>query len=174
MYDDIYRIPGLLRIPGAPAGVSTDAFVNLVDYTATILDLAGVDPDPLADGRSLTPLTTGTTPADWRTDVTAEFHGHHFPYPQRMLRTQRHKLVVNPESVNELYDLQADPDELTNRYDDPTFAEVRAKLLHRLYERLRDGGDNFHHWMTSMYPVGGKDYDTSLSDFEGARHQEIN
>lgn len=172
MYDDIYRIPGLLRVPGGPAGVESDDFTSLVDLTATILDLAGVDPDSEADGRSLLPITRGETPADWRQDITAEFHGHHFPHPQRMLRTPSHKLIVNPESVNELYDLVADPDELHNRYVDPAYREVRDDLLHRLYEQLRRRGDNFHHWMTSMYPVGGKSYDTSLSDFEGELHQE--
>ncbi|MCG5215598.1 sulfatase-like hydrolase/transferase [Streptosporangium soli] len=173
MYDDIYRIPGLLRVPDTAGGTSTPAFVSLVDFTATILDLAGAEPEPGADGRSLVPFARGAEPADWRADITAEFHGHHFPYPQRMLRTSRFKLVVNPESVNELYDLQSDPYELTNRYDDHMLADVRADLMQRLYQRLRDSGDNFHHWMTSMYSVGGKDYDTSLSDFEGASHQGL-
>ncbi len=172
MYEDIYRIPGVLRVPGATEGQAVSSFVSLVDYTATILDLAGVPADQGADGRSLLPIAHGQTPEDWREDITAEFHGHHFPYPQRMLRTRLHKLVVNPESINELYDLDADPDELVNRYDDPALDDVRADLLQRLYERLRTSGDNFHHWMTSMYDVGGKDYDTSLSDFEGTRHQE--
>jgi hypothetical protein len=39
-------------------------------------------------------------------------------------------------------------------------------LLARLYRQLRERGDNFYHWMTSMYPVGGKDHDASLSSFE--------
>ncbi|UFU02998.1 sulfatase-like hydrolase/transferase [Ruania suaedae] len=171
MYEDIYRIPGLLRLPDSAGGRRSEAFTSLIDYTATILDLAGLEPDAHADGRSLLPLAHGQEPADWRQDITAEFHGHHFPYPQRMLRTRRHKLVVNPESVNELYDLEADPDEMHNRYQDEALADVRAELLHRLYEHLREGGDNFHHWMTSMYDVGGKSYDTSLSDFEGVQHQ---
>ncbi|MFC4009002.1 sulfatase-like hydrolase/transferase [Nonomuraea purpurea] len=173
MYDDIYRIPGLLRVPGSPGGGSTGAFVSLVDFTATILDLAGAGPEPDADGRSLVPFALGEEPAGWREDITAEFHGHHFPYPQRMLRTRRFKLVVNPESVNELYDLEEDPSELTNRYGDPALGEVQSALIGRLYQRLRASGDNFHHWMTSMYAVGGKDYDTSLSDFEGANHQGL-
>jgi arylsulfatase A-like enzyme len=96
----------------------------------------------------------------------AEFHGHHFPYPQRMLRTDRYKLVVNPESCNELYDLETDPHELHNRYGDETLAGVRADLVRRLYDLLRSRGDNFFHWMTSMYEVGEKTYDTSLSAFE--------
>lgn len=170
MYDDIYRVPGLLRVPG---GVPhrEKRFVTLLDYTATILDAAGLPADPEADGRSLLPLARGESPQDWPDAVVAEFHGHHFPYPQRMIRTSDAKLVVNPESVNELYDLRRDPHELTNVYANPAYRDVRDRLLRRLYEDLRERGDNFHHWMTSMYPVGGKDYDTSLSDFEGARNQ---
>ncbi|MGH3742687.1 MAG: sulfatase/phosphatase domain-containing protein, partial [Micromonosporaceae bacterium] len=119
------------------------------------------------DSRSLLPLVRGEHP-DWPQELVAEFHGHHFPYPQRMLRTDRHKLVINPESCNELYDLVSDPCELHNRYDSPELADVQRSLLQRLYHLLRERGDNFYHWMTSMYDVGGKDYDTSLSVFEAA------
>jgi arylsulfatase A-like enzyme len=174
MYDDIYRIPGILRVPGGVPGRREERFASLLDYTATILDIAGLDPDPDADGLSLLPLARGEAPArPWREVVLAEFHGHHFPYPQRMIRTKTRKLIVNPESLNELYDLDRDPDELANVYDDPAYHAERDQLLHRLYTELRDRGDNFHHWMTTMYPVGGKDYDTSLSDFEGTQHQDI-
>ncbi|OSC49727.1 sulfatase, partial [Streptomyces sp. 4F] len=92
--------------------------------------------------------------ADWDEDIVCEFHGHHFPYPQRMLREDRYKLVVNPDSVNELYDLHNDPDELQNIHDHPEQAEVRSRMTRRLYGVLRERGDNFHHWMTSMYDVG--------------------
>jgi len=98
--------------------------------------------------------------------MLAEFHGHHFPYPQRMLRTRTHKLVVNPESTNELYDLVRDPDELVNRIGDLDYADVRRALMAELYRQLRDRGDNFYHWMTSMFDVGGVDYDVTLSSFE--------
>ena len=70
--------------------------------------------------------------------MLAEFHGHHFPYPQRMLRTRTHKLVVNPESCNELYDLVLDPGELINLIGDPDHAAVQRALLAELYRQLRD------------------------------------
>ncbi|WP_053204199.1 hypothetical protein [Jiangella muralis] len=38
--------------------------------------------------------------------MLCEFHGHHFPYAQRMLRDDRYKLVVNPEGIDELYGLE--------------------------------------------------------------------
>ncbi|MDI5963772.1 sulfatase-like hydrolase/transferase [Streptomyces sp. SL13] len=166
MYEDIYRIPGIIRVPGQPPQVRRE-FATLMDCTATILDLAGADASRAVDGSSLLPLVRGEQPP-WREELLAEFHGHHFPYPQRMIRDDRYKLVVNPESVNELYDLAADPHELTNAHDDPALRPVRARLTRRLYDLLRDRGDNFYHWMTSMSDIGSSDYDVTLSAFEPA------
>ncbi|MEV6347331.1 sulfatase-like hydrolase/transferase [Actinoplanes sp. NPDC051851] len=164
MYEDIYRTPGIVRIPGAPPQVR-DEFVSLLDCTATILDLAGVDTAPAVDSRSLVPLVKGEDPG-WQPDIVCEFHGHHFPYPQRMLRDDRYKLVVNPESVNELYDLERDPDELLNVYHHPEMAPVRERMTARLYRLLVERDDRFYHWMTSMYPVGAVDHDPTLSGLD--------
>src|SRR5690606_10846085 len=93
MYEDIYRTPGILRVPGGRAGQVRTEFVSLLDATATILDLAGIDPSPAIDSRSLLPMARGEQQPDWAQDIVCEFHGHHFPYPQRMLRDDHHKLV---------------------------------------------------------------------------------
>ncbi|WP_257790998.1 sulfatase-like hydrolase/transferase [Mycetocola zhujimingii] len=171
MYEDIYRTPGIVRIPGAPAGQVRDEFVSLLDCTATFLDLAGIDQSSAVDSRSLVPLVSGEHP-DWADDIVCEYHGHHFPIAQRMLRNDRYKLVVNPESVNELYDLLRDPDELNNVYTLPDMAEIRESMMQRLYDLLRERGDKFYHWMTTMYDVGGVGYDPSLSGFDDAAYQK--
>ncbi len=170
MYEDIYRTPGIVRIPGGPQGQVRSEFVSLLDCTATILEIAGIDPSPAVDSRSLVPLVNGQHP-EWAPDIVCEFHGHHFPYPQRMLRDDRFKLVVNPDSVNELYDLLSDPDELVNLYASPESADVRRRMLARLYELLRLRGDNFYHWMTSMYEVGDVAHDPTLSGLDEASYQ---
>jgi arylsulfatase A-like enzyme len=164
MYEDIYRTPGIIRMPGAPPQVR-DEFVSLLDCTATILDLAGLAADEAVDSRSLAPIVRGGHP-DWQPDIVAEFHGHHFPYPQRMLRDDRYKLIVNPDSTNELYDLELDPDELLNVYHHPEMAPVRGRLLRRLYDLLVERDDRFYHWMTSMYEVGDVAYDPTLSGLD--------
>jgi arylsulfatase A-like enzyme len=173
MYEDIYRTPGLIRVPGQRPGVVRTELVSLLDCTATILDLAGLDPEPAVDSRSLLPLVRAgeQESVPWAEDIVCEFHGHHFPYPQRMLRGDRYKLVVNPESVNELYDLVEDPDELINIYSDPRAESVRREMLQRLYEVLRDRGDNFYHWMTSMYEVGAVDHDPSMSGLDESTYR---
>ncbi|BDZ64102.1 sulfatase-like hydrolase/transferase [Agromyces mangrovi Wang et al. 2018] len=170
MYEDIYRTPGILRIPGGPAGQVRTEFVSLLDCTATILDIAGLDSSPAVDSRSLVPLVAGEQ-VEWDADIVCEFHGHHFPYPQRMLREDRYKLVVNPDSVNELYDLERDPDELQNVYAHPEMDAVRGRMMQRLYRVLRDRGDKFYHWMTTMYDVGEVDYDPTQSGLDETTYQ---
>lgn len=165
MYEDIYRTAGIVKVPGQPAGQVRTEFVSLLDCAATILELAGLVSAGAVDSRSLLPLVSGAD-VPWQEDIVCEFHGHHFPYPQRMLRNDRYKLVVNPDSVNELYDFENDPDELLNVYELPEYAAVRRTLLQRLYELLKQRGDNFYHWMTSMYEVGDITYDPSLSGLD--------
>jgi len=119
----------------------------------TFLDLAGAPVPDYVAGRSIAPLLEGDRPADWPDEVYLQFHGHHFPYPQRGIRTRTHKLVVNPPDVNELYDLLADPDEMRNVYTEPSYAAIRDDLMRRLYAHLVASDDNFHHWMTTMFKV---------------------
>src|SRR5699024_6797959 len=145
MYEDIYRTADIMRSPDSPACQVRQQFGSLLDTTATVLDECGLDPSSAVDSRSRLSLMRSTL-QDRDADIVCEFHGHHFPYPQRMLRTDRYKLVVNPDSVNELYDLQADPDELHNRYRHPEMHEIRAALISDLYRRLHARGDNFFHW----------------------------
>lgn len=168
MYDDTYRVPLVVRMPGGRSGVVEDRFVNLVDLTATFVDIAGAPIPAHFDGRSLRPLLepSRAEPPAWRDYIVAEFHGHHFPYPQRMIRTATHKLVINPPDIDELYDLVNDPLEMVNQIDNPAYAEVRRQLAGQLYEELRASGDNFYHWMTSMYPVGVAAGDASLSQYK--------
>ncbi|MFF6959470.1 sulfatase-like hydrolase/transferase [Streptomyces sp. NPDC008317] len=158
MYEDIYRVPAIARVPGGPAQVS-DAFATLTDLNPTLLDIAGLPASEPCDGDSLLPLLTGDTGGARavldRTEVVAEFHGHHFPYSQRMIRDRRYKLVHNPESVHELYDLDRDPHELRNVHGSPAYADVRRELTGRLYRELLRRGDPAHSWMGYTADIGG-------------------
>lgn len=149
MYDDIYRVPLLMSASGIEPGAVIDDFVALTDLAPTIRQVSGLDPVEPCDGRVLPTMRHRQAPWNSATDryVVAEFHGHHFPYPQRMVRTDAFKLVINPESVNELYDLRHDPDELHNVYELPRMRRTRRQLTHQLYEELQLRGDGFFKWM---------------------------
>lgn len=167
MYDDIYNVPFIARIPGVSTVGRSDAFVSLIDLPATVLDIVGLDTSLVEDGRSIVDLTRGEDVEGWRQDIVCEFHGHHFPLQQRMLRTRDFKLVINPESINELYDLRLDPAEINNVYTVPVYDEIRRELATNLYLQLRERGDHsFAKWMAAMTDFDIPLVNTARSDLD--------
>ncbi len=148
MYEEIYRIPLIVRWPqGALRGARCEEMVHLHDLMPTLLEAARIEPPENLDGRSLLPLLRGHLPDDWYTECFCEYHGSELGlYSQRMVVTKTHKLVFNIPDRNELYDLQNDPHELNNVYDDPAYAEVRRELAERLIAWLEGTGDMMDRW----------------------------
>ena len=64
-----------------------------------------------------------------------------------ILRTGRHKLVYYPNDMDELYDEQADPDEIHNLNGEPAYQSLREELQERLLLRMKQAGDPLHIWM---------------------------
>jgi hypothetical protein len=58
----------------------------------------------------------------------------------KAVRTERHKLIhwVHKEGVDELYDLQRDPYEITNVISDAAYATIRDKLKKELRKLVAD------------------------------------
>lgn len=137
MYEDIYNVPMIAR--GLGVDDVSDEFVSLLDLAPTFLDAAGIETPAVYEGRSLFDLGDDTD--DWRNYVTAEFHGLNYPYEQRMLRTERYKLILNAGDVNELYDLVEDPHELTNHASNSEYSDVSAELRRILVDILNTRDD---------------------------------
>ncbi len=140
MYEESLRMPLIVRWPGVtPAGSRNHDLVQNLDYAETFLDIAGAVIPADMQGRSLVPALKGETPADWRSAIYYHYyeHGGHGVAQHCGIRTQRHKLIrfyVSDEW--EFYDLQRDPDELTNQYENPHYALLISKLKEQL-EHLR-------------------------------------
>jgi arylsulfatase A-like enzyme len=146
MYEESLRTPLLVRWPERiAAGTVVEAMVQNVDLAPTFLELAGVPVPGDVHGRSLLPLLAGERPDDWRTSIYYhyyEFPGVHAVPKHHGVRTERYKLIRFEElEATELFDLRADPRELTSVADDPDYEDVRAELeaeLARLRERFGD------------------------------------
>ena len=149
MYEECQRTPLLVRYPKAvAAGTRSKALAMNIDYAPTLLDFAGVEIPADIQGRSLKGVLTskGEIPAEWRTGV----YYHYYEYPSWHsvkrhygIRTERYKLIHFYNDVDEweLYDLQEDPNELRNRYDDPAYAAVREEMHARLKELQAEADD---------------------------------
>lgn len=138
MFEESYRTPLLIQWPGVtkPGSVNSDIVSNL-DFAETMLDMAGVKVPSDMQGRSMVSILKGKSPKDWRT----EHYYHYYEYPavhsvkrHYGISTEQYKLIHYYYDIDEweLFDLKADPQEMRNVYNDPSYASAKADLHKRL------------------------------------------
>ncbi|MHC4131677.1 MAG: sulfatase-like hydrolase/transferase [Planctomycetota bacterium] len=156
MYEEALRMPFLVRWPGhiKPGSTSKGMILN-VDFAPTIMDAAGIRPDPDMQGRSFVELLMGTTPSDWRKSMYYRYYYSHFETePHLGVRTHTHKLIYFDRIDQwEMYDLVKDPHEMNNVYNDPEYKQLVTELkkeLKRLQTELGDDPKDI-----GDYPNGG-------------------
>jgi len=147
MYDPSQRMPFLVRYPKAiPAGTRSDAIIENIDFPALMLDFAGVETPDTMQGRSFRRICeTGKEPDDWKKVAYYRYWmhmAHHWNPSHFGIRTKEYKLIFyyacDMKGGNqtppgwELYDLQKDPTEVHNVYDDPAYAEVAKRMKQQL------------------------------------------
>lgn len=138
-YEGSARIPFVIRYPArVPAGRVVDEALSCVDFLPTILALMDVPTAGKEQGRDASALFAGAAPEGWR-DLT--FLRSTPGNVWLCAVTGRHKLVVSAADRPWLFDLEADPDELRNRIDDPSLRDVVRRMAKGLLEygtRYRD------------------------------------
>lgn len=144
MYDCITRVPCIAWSPnrfGQPRSIK--GLCQLMDLGPTILDLAGVKKPDWMEAQSLLPALEGE-PFEGRPFVIAE-HGRDMFLNTMdfvtMIRTTGWKLVHFIDKPDgQLFNLQTDPAEEINLWDDPDCREIKSQLLDTLREfRIRSG-----------------------------------
>jgi arylsulfatase A-like enzyme len=134
-FEESYHVPIVVRGLGVvDPGRTSDAFVTLCDFAPTFCEMAGAEPLVGTHGRSIVPLLGGETPDDWPQTFYGQFTGTEYYYTQRIVRDARFKYVFNGFDFDELYDLEKDPHEMTNLAQDPTYEEVKRRLVDALWE----------------------------------------
>jgi len=139
-YEGLVHVPLIWRWPGrVAAGVRRQALVELLDKAPTILDFAGIEVPAHMQGRSLRGLLEDPGAADHHRDFarTEYYDALDLPDASRatMIRTDRYKLVVyHGHGLGELFDLEADPWEHDNHWDDPGHAALKTELLLKSFD----------------------------------------
>src|SRR5262249_48913624 len=148
-YEPAIRAPLLTRYPGKVAARgATSALVEFIDIAPTILEFCGVSIPAAIQGRSLVPLLTGKARAH-RDEVYIEYSENE----EAAVRTDRWKLIYTtgkrerqdgyatgrplPGRTIRLYDLERDPEEMTNVGARPENSRVVADLVRKLADHLR-------------------------------------
>ncbi|HVJ24599.1 MAG TPA: sulfatase/phosphatase domain-containing protein, partial [Burkholderiales bacterium] len=128
------RYPKLIK-----PGTVVEPMVLALDIAPTLIELGGGKPGAQIQGRSFKRLLRGERKG-WRKSFLVEYYNESaWPWivgmSYKAVRTERAKLIhwVHKEGVDELYDLDADPYEITNVMRKPAYGKVRE----RLYGELR-------------------------------------
>ena len=140
MYEPALRTPLIVHWPGVTKpGSVCDSLVQNIDYAPTFLSLAGVKEPPKMHGQSLVDLLRGKKPESWRESIYYHYHQKdsgrisHTVAPHYGVRSDRYKLIyVVEHEAYELYDLQTDPGEMRNLFDDPKHTKTREAMLEML------------------------------------------
>jgi arylsulfatase A-like enzyme len=136
MYEHTVGTPLIFRGPGIPKGERCDAQCYLRDLYPTVCEMAGIEIPETVQGRSLVPVLRGEA------DSLYPCVFGHFRDAQRMIRTDRWKLVHYPQiDKYQLFDLANHPNELNNLATGPCRATVFAELRGKLEAWQKEVGD---------------------------------
>lgn len=162
-FESSVRVPLMISWPGAVKPGEFDQLTESVDLFPSILDFCGLEIPETSQGRSLTPLIAadGEDYSErkilFAENVMPEVitHGEtgYFFVPgkgvggvrhpdAKMARTRRWKLNYYPGNGGELYDLEQDPGEWNNLYDDPAHQGAVEELKSALLDWMITADEN--------------------------------
>ncbi len=163
IYEESLRMPFVIRYPKEIKGGTTiDDIILNVDFASLFADYAGIENPSFVQGQSFRENLKGDTPADWRKSMYYRYWAHAPRRPGHFgIRNDRYKLAffygshlgingaekkVNTEPAWEFFDLQSDPGENRNAYNDPKYQSIikdmKQELL-RLREEVGDTDEQF-------------------------------
>jgi len=136
-------VPLTVQWPGRiAAGTVHDGLTSHVDLMPTLLDLAGAEIPEGIDGKSMAGLLRGDTPTA-RDEIFCDVHNQGY-----MTRKGKWKFVLNAtvlkgefiRKIDELYDMENDPHEITNLASEPDHADRVATMRESILEWLHQSG----------------------------------
>ena len=140
-YEGLVRVPLIFSWPGhIKQGLKSDALVELVDIAPTLLELTGHAVPKEMQGKSLLPIIEGKTDPGFHRQFVRSVYYKVLNGPESyatMLRTRRYKIVnYHGHDLGELFDLEKDPNEFNNLWDNPAHADIRFELMKKNFDAL--------------------------------------
>ena len=152
VYEEASHGPFALRYPPLVSSPRVeDRLIQVIDLAPTIYELAGIQIPSDVDGKSLVPLMRNTS--DWRdamllegwpgdpnaddetsADINAQAKQAKVDEHYQAIRTERFVYIETDNDAAELYDTLADPYEMNNLVNDPSFKKTVKKLSKRLHK----------------------------------------
>jgi arylsulfatase A-like enzyme len=140
-YEHSIRIPLIMAGPGIGKNAQTDAYVYLLDIYPTLCELIGIDRPASVDGQSFA--------ATLRDPAAPARETLYFAFTEkiRSVKDRRYKLIEYRHKGNkltQLFDLDTDPNELTNLHGKQEYSEIEERLRGELHHYKQAWDDEAH------------------------------
>ncbi len=123
-YESSVRIPLIFSMPSRlPSNTRSGSLAQIHDILPTVLSMAHINLPAQTEGCDLQPAFEGNPVRD---HVLAEYY--HTLDPSRMIRDHRYKYIHTEDDIDELYDLDNDPNEELNLAWYPQYADLVAEM----------------------------------------------
>ncbi|MFT4566215.1 MAG: arylsulfatase A-like enzyme [Saprospiraceae bacterium] len=162
IYEEALRMPFVIRYPKEIKGGSKiDDIILNIDFPALFADYAGIKKPDFIQGSSFRNILNGHPVEDWRDEIYYRYWQHIPVRPAHFgIRDERYKLALfygQPLDMNgaqkettepawEFYDLQEDPNEVNNAYNDPSYKAKITEMKKRLSKLRQEIGDTDEHY----------------------------
>lgn len=144
LWEEAIRTPVIISAPNQKSrGTKCAQLVELIDLYPTVVELAGLQPEPGAQGHSLRPLLDNPLLPHTRRDAFSQTHQGY------CLRTGHWAYMWYPATKNKqqgsmLYDLSIDPKQHRNLTQAPSLRTFQMNLQRRLQERINQARAEAH------------------------------
>ena len=146
MYDNSIRVPLIVFDPRVNTHQDVSDMALNIDVPSTIVDLAGIKAPESWQGKSLMPMVKKETKTIGRDTILIE-HIWDFSEipPSEGVRTKKWKYFryVNDKSIEELYDLEKDPQEIKNLIGKKKYNAVADKLRAKTDELIKKNSNEY-------------------------------
>ncbi|WP_282040924.1 sulfatase-like hydrolase/transferase [Winogradskyella flava] len=146
MYDNSIRVPLIVFDPRANTHQDVSDMALNIDVPSTIVDLAGIEAPETWQGKSLMPIVNKETKTIDRDTILIE-HIWDFSEipPSEGVRTKKWKYFryVNDKSIEELYDLEKDPQEIKNLVGKKKYKTILDNLRAKTDELIKKNSNKF-------------------------------
>mgnify|MGYP003681987387 FL=1 len=147
MYEESLRTPILMRYPKEiKKGTEINELIQNLDFAPTFLDYAGIEIPSNIQGKSFRNIVNQTH-SEWRDAIYYTYYEYpsvHMVKRHYGVRTHRYKLMHFYYDIDEweMYDLEEDPSEMNNIYDNPEYVNIKEMMHERLVDLRNKYGDS--------------------------------
>lgn len=139
LYDGLLRVPCLVQGPGIPKGVVVDDPIGTVDVLCNAAEFAQLEAGT-NHGQSWSPLWSGTGTRDFAlSEYEVDAQRSAVDMDLLTVRSRTHRMSIDLRTqTGEIYDMEEDPFEMHNLFDDPSRRAIRQELTDMIRSRPED------------------------------------